>query len=153
GYAAAVPILASLTDRIDGRWVFAGSSVVGAAASLAFAGYADGFWLAFVLRFLSGIALAGVHMPGLKLLAERTAGRARRAAAPFIPRLTRLVLAFRSLLPAPPMRRSDGEAHSQSVGSLRSSRYLRWRCCRPSQRRRRLWHSPSTFGHCCATAR
>jgi len=30
-----------------------------------------------VLRFLSGIALAGVHMPGLKLLAERTAGRAR----------------------------------------------------------------------------
>jgi MFS family permease len=77
GYAAAVPILASLTDRIDGRWVFAGSSLVGAGASLAFARYADGFWLAFVLRFLSGIALAGVHMPGLKLLAERTAGRAR----------------------------------------------------------------------------
>ena len=77
GYAAAVPILASLTDRIDGRWVFAGSSLVGAAASLAFAGYADGFWIALVLRFLGGIALAGVHMPGLKLLAERTAGRAR----------------------------------------------------------------------------
>lgn len=77
GYAAAVPVLASLTDRIDGRWVFAGSSLVGAGASLAFAGYADGFWMAFVLRFLSGIALAGVHMPGLKLLAERTAGRAR----------------------------------------------------------------------------
>lgn len=77
GYAAAVPVLASLTDRVDGRWVFAGSSLVGAAASLAFAGYADGFWIAFVLRFLSGIALAGVHMPGLKLLAERTQGRAR----------------------------------------------------------------------------
>jgi MFS family permease len=77
GYAGAVPILASLTDRIDGRWVFAGSSLVGAGASLAFAGYADGFWMAFALRFLSGVALAGVHMPGLKLLAERTAGRAR----------------------------------------------------------------------------
>jgi len=48
GYAGAVPILASLTDRIDGRWVFAGSSLVGAGASLAFAGYADGFWMAFV---------------------------------------------------------------------------------------------------------
>jgi MFS family permease len=77
GYAAAVPVLASLTDRIDGRWVFSGSSLAGAAASLAFAGCADGFWMALVLRFLSGIALAGVHMPGLKLLAERTAGRAR----------------------------------------------------------------------------
>ena len=77
GYAAAVPILASLTDRIDGRWVFAGSSLLGVGASLAFAGYVDGFWMAFALRFLSGVALGGVHMPGLKLLAERTAGRAR----------------------------------------------------------------------------
>ncbi|HEX6440832.1 MAG TPA: MFS transporter [Stellaceae bacterium] len=76
GYAASVPILASLTDRIDGRWVFAASSLLGAAASLAFAG-ADGFWAALVLRLLGGVALAGVHMPGLKLLAERTAGRNR----------------------------------------------------------------------------
>lgn len=77
GYAAAVPILASLTDRIDGRRVFIGCSLLGGGASLAFAGYADGFWMAFVFRFLSGVALAGVHMPGLKLLAERTTGRAR----------------------------------------------------------------------------
>jgi MFS family permease len=77
GYAASVLILASLTDRIDGRWVFAGSSLVGAGASLAVAGWADGFWTALALRFLGGVALGGTHMPGLKLLAERTAGRAR----------------------------------------------------------------------------
>jgi len=77
GYAASVPILASLTDRIDGRRVFAVSSLLGAAASLAFAAGADGFWAALVLRLLGGVALAGVHMPGLKLLAERTAGRSR----------------------------------------------------------------------------
>jgi MFS family permease len=77
GYAAAVPILASLTDRIDGRWVFAGSSLLGAASSLVFAECADGFWVAFILRLLGGVALGGVHMPGLKLLAERTAGRSR----------------------------------------------------------------------------
>jgi MFS family permease len=77
GYAAAVPILSSLTDRIDGRWVFLGSSLLGASASLAFAASAHGFWTALVLRFLGGAALGGVHMPGLKLLAERTAGRAR----------------------------------------------------------------------------
>jgi MFS family permease len=77
GYAAAVPILSSLTDRTDGRWVFLGSSLLGAGASLAFAAGAYGFWTALILRFLGGVALGGVHMPGLKLLAERTAGSGR----------------------------------------------------------------------------
>ena len=77
GYAAAVPLLASLTDRIDGRWVFLGCTLVGAGASLAFAGSAEGVWSALVLRFVGGAALGGVHMPGLKLLAERTVGRGR----------------------------------------------------------------------------
>ncbi|MGE3283775.1 MAG: MFS transporter [Alphaproteobacteria bacterium] len=77
GYAAAVPVLASLTDRIDGRWIFLGCTLVGAGACLAFAGWADGVWSALALRFVGGAALGGVHMPGLKLLAERTAGRGR----------------------------------------------------------------------------
>jgi MFS family permease len=77
GYAAAVPVLASLTDRIDGRWIFLGCTLVGAAACLAFAGVADGVWTALGLRFIGGAALGGVHMPGLKLLAERTSGRGR----------------------------------------------------------------------------
>ncbi|HWB49517.1 MAG TPA: MFS transporter [Stellaceae bacterium] len=81
GYAAAVPVLATMTDRVDGRWIFAGSSLLAAAASLVFAGSADGFWSAFVLRLLNGVALAGVHMPGLKLLAERTQGRGRARGA------------------------------------------------------------------------
>jgi MFS family permease len=77
GYAASVPILASATDGIDGRWVFVGCSLLAAGSSFAFAGCADGFWTALLLRFLSGVALAGVHMPGLKLLVDRVAGRAR----------------------------------------------------------------------------
>jgi MFS family permease len=77
GYAASVPILAGVTDRIDGRWVFAGSSLLAAGASFVFAGCAHGFWTALVLRFLTGVALAGVHMPGLKLLVDRVMGRAR----------------------------------------------------------------------------
>jgi MFS family permease len=77
GYAASVPILAGATDRIDGRWVFVGCSLLSAGASFSFAGCADGFWTALLLRFLNGVALAGVHMPGLKLLVDRLAGRAR----------------------------------------------------------------------------
>lgn len=77
GYAASVPFLASATDRLDGRWIFVGGSLLGAASSLAFGALADGFRVALLLRFLSGVALASVQMPGLKLLADRMLGRAR----------------------------------------------------------------------------
>jgi len=71
GYAVAVPFLASATDRIDGRWVYVISALLGAAGSFAFAVFAHGFLVALVLRFLGGIGLAGVHMPGLNLLMDR----------------------------------------------------------------------------------
>src|SRR5262249_28289780 len=80
GYAIAVPFLASATDRMDGRWLYLGCALIGAAASLAFAAFAHGFELALVLRFLGGVGLAGVHMPGLNLLMDRT-GRAHQARA------------------------------------------------------------------------
>lgn len=71
GYAIAVPFLASATDRMDGRWLYVGSALAGAGASIAFALFAHGFGVALVLRFLGGIGLAGVHMPGLDLLMDR----------------------------------------------------------------------------------
>lgn len=71
GYAISVPFLASATDRMDARWLYVGSALLGAAASLAFALFAHGFVLAMILRFLGGIGVAGVHMPGLNLLMDR----------------------------------------------------------------------------------
>jgi MFS family permease len=71
GYAIAVPFLASASDRMDGRWLDVGCALLGAAASFAFAAFADGFAAALVLGFFGGIGLAGVHMPGLNLLMDR----------------------------------------------------------------------------------
>ena len=71
GYAVAVPFLASATDRMDGRWLYICSALLGAIASFAFAALAHGFAVALTLRFLGGIGLAGVHMPGLNLLMDR----------------------------------------------------------------------------------
>ena len=70
GYAGAVPILSTLTDRIGAKFIYLTSCLLGAVSCLAFAAWADAFWVAFVLRFIGGIALAGVHMPGLKLLTD-----------------------------------------------------------------------------------
>ena len=80
GYAAGVPLLASATDRYDTRKLYIGSSLLGAAACVTFAAYADGLALALALRLLGGIALAGVHMPGLKLLTDRIDGQAQARA-------------------------------------------------------------------------
>src|SRR5262245_44701839 len=76
-YALAAPILGSAADRRDGRWLLAGSSLLGAAASLAFGLWADGFWIGCLLRVASGVAMAGIHMPGLKMLADRLDGPAQ----------------------------------------------------------------------------
>src|SRR5262252_3978527 len=62
GYAVAVPLLAPASDRMDGRWLYVGACLLGAAASLAFAAFAHDVVVALVLRFLGGVALAGVHM-------------------------------------------------------------------------------------------
>ena len=69
-YMAAVPVLVSLTDRLDPRHIFVLSAGLTAVALLAFAFLAEGFWSALVLRALAGVGLAGTYMPGLKALAD-----------------------------------------------------------------------------------
>ena len=71
GYTLAVPVLVSLTDRIDPARIFVASVLVTAVANLGFAIAADGFWSAAVLRALAGAGLAGTYMPGAAALAER----------------------------------------------------------------------------------
>ncbi len=70
GYAAAAPLFGMLGDRYSARGVFLWSMAGGVAATLAFALLAEGAWSAGTLRFVQGIAFAGIHMPGMKALTE-----------------------------------------------------------------------------------
>ncbi len=81
GYAAAVPVMGSAGDRFDARRLYVASALLAAAASCAFAVWAHGFLLAMLLRFFGGVAFAGVHMPGLKLLVDRVAPTRQAPAA------------------------------------------------------------------------
>src|SRR6478672_9408020 len=54
GYTAAVPVLVTLTDRVDPRRIYLLSTAIGGLACLAFALFADGFWSALILRALAG---------------------------------------------------------------------------------------------------
>ncbi len=77
GYTLVVPVLVSLTDRIDPRRIYLVAMALTAVSSIGYALFADGFWTAFVFRAGAGIGLAGTYMPGLKALSDRTADHTR----------------------------------------------------------------------------
>jgi len=70
-YMLAVPILVTLTDRVDAKFVYlfgVGATVAGHGC---FALFAEGYWSAMGFRALTGLGWAGTYMTGLKLLADQ----------------------------------------------------------------------------------
>jgi len=82
-YTLAVPLLSSLTDRVDPKRVYLGSVALTALAFAGFAWVATGFWSALLFRALMGMGWAGSYMPGLKALSDLAegAGQSRAVAA------------------------------------------------------------------------
>ena len=60
----------NLADRVPAHRVLAVSAALGALATAAIAALRTGAEAAFVLRFVTGMALAGVYPPGMKLAAS-----------------------------------------------------------------------------------
>ncbi len=83
GYLSDVPILVSLAGRVDPRRVYLLATALGGLSLLGFALLAEGFWTALVFRTLSGVALGGTYMPGLKALTDRIEGPAQPRAVAF----------------------------------------------------------------------
>jgi MFS family permease len=61
--------LLTLSDRVPGRTLYAVSCLLGAAANAAIPLFSTGLETALPLRFLTGVAVAGVYPPGMKLMA------------------------------------------------------------------------------------
>lgn len=74
-YMLSVPVLVTLTDRVDPKRIYLLGVALTVAGHLMFAGLADGFWSALACRALTGIGWAGTYMTGLKLLADRVDAR------------------------------------------------------------------------------
>lgn len=80
GYMLAVPVLTTLTDRIDARRILLWGSLVSGLATVLFGVLAEGLLSAIALWGLAGIGFAGAYMPGLKALTDRLgAGDASRS--------------------------------------------------------------------------
>jgi predicted MFS family arabinose efflux permease len=73
-YTMVVPLLSSLTDRVDPKRIYLGSVALTALAFAGFAWLATGFWSALAFRALMGVGWAGSYMPGLKALSDLAEG-------------------------------------------------------------------------------
>ena len=79
-YIFAVPVLVTLTDRIDAKRVYL-SGVGSRSRDTAVRPVADGFWSALAARAFTGVGWAGTYMTGLKLLADIVDGKLLSRAA------------------------------------------------------------------------
>ena len=73
-YTLTVPLLSSLTDRVDPKRVYVVSTATTAVAFAGLAWLASGFWSALAFRALMGVGWAGTYMPGLKALTDAVHG-------------------------------------------------------------------------------
>jgi MFS family permease len=71
GYMLAVPLLTTVTDRIDARLVLTAGSALSGLATVMFGLIADDVWSATLIWAIAGIGFAGAYMPGLKALTDR----------------------------------------------------------------------------------
>lgn len=74
GYMVAVPLLTALTDRVDARRIYLIATLLAALGNLGLALLARSFAVGLVFQVLAGIGLAGMYMPGLKLLSDHVTG-------------------------------------------------------------------------------
>jgi predicted MFS family arabinose efflux permease len=80
GYMLAVPVLATLTDRIDARKILIVGSALSALGTVLFGLFAQGLWSGALFNAIAGVGFAGAYMPGLKALTDRLApGESSRA--------------------------------------------------------------------------
>src|SRR4051812_2530950 len=73
GYMLTVPVLATLTDRIDARRILIAGSAVSALGTVLFGAFANGLWSGALCNAIAGVGFAGAYMPGLKALTDRLA--------------------------------------------------------------------------------
>ncbi len=89
GYLIAVLILSSLTDYIDAKKLIVTGGLWAGIGNLLFAGFAHDMASAILIRGLLGLGIAGIYMPGVKLISRKiTPSQRGRAVGLFVASFT-----------------------------------------------------------------
>jgi MFS family permease len=83
GYVIAVLLISSLTDYIESRWLIVGGALWAGVGNLIFAAFAYDTTSAIIIRAIVGIGIAGIYMPGMKLISQKTTPNQRGRAVGF----------------------------------------------------------------------
>src|SRR2546426_12027454 len=73
-YTLVVPLLSSLTDRVDPKRIYLASVALTAVAFAGFAWVATGFWSALAFCALMGVGWGGSYNPGVQTLGDVSEG-------------------------------------------------------------------------------
>lgn len=74
GYVVAVPVLVSLTDRVDSRRIYLVGLLITASGLAGFAFASAGFWSAMLWQAVQGAGVGGTYMTGLRVMTDRLPG-------------------------------------------------------------------------------
>ncbi len=77
GYVAAVLLLMPLTDKVRSSYILLGSAALSVVGNTLFPLLAHGAASGALLRAIGGAGVAGVYMPGIRMISERFAGGRR----------------------------------------------------------------------------
>ncbi len=80
GYVAAVFFYSFLSDKYNPKYSFMYGALLAGISGILFVFLADGFISALLLRLLSGIGIAGIYVPGMKIVAQMAPPEKRGAA-------------------------------------------------------------------------
>lgn len=70
GYVGAIAFSSMLIDKYNPKYFMVLGAFLAGVSGIAFAVVAEGFWLPLLLRVISGIGVAGIYVPGLRILTD-----------------------------------------------------------------------------------
>lgn len=70
GYVVAIAFYSMLIDKYNAKYFMVLGAFLAGVSGIAFAAIAEGFWLTLLLRVISGIGVAGIYVPGLRILTD-----------------------------------------------------------------------------------
>ncbi|MFV8830303.1 MFS transporter [Alkalihalobacterium sp. APHAB7] len=70
GYVIAILFYSFMSDKYDPKQSFVYGALIAGTAGILLSFFAQGFWSTLILRTISGIGIAGIYVPGMRILSQ-----------------------------------------------------------------------------------
>ncbi|MEB1806748.1 MAG: MFS transporter [Bacillaceae bacterium] len=70
GYVIAILFYSFMSDKYDPKQSFVYGALIAGTAGILLSFFAQGFWSTLILRTISGIGIAGIYVPGMRIISQ-----------------------------------------------------------------------------------